>query len=134
MTAESVRVSMASMYNTWHARYVPACRKSGVNQLNTKSLLTELLLSGFFAVAILRAQGIGFQDLRFAPRSLFSLPDRVERLRRSRWQWFSMVLLLVLLRLEQGVPIVAELTVLAQFVIFLLLPTQKAVRKTVHAK
>jgi hypothetical protein len=126
---------MASMYNTRHACGMRLhCRKSGVNQLNTQSLLTELLLSGFFAVAILRAQGMGFQDLRLSPRSLFSLPDRVERLRRSRWQWFSMVLLLVLLRLERGVPIVAELTVLAQFAIFLLLPTQKAVRKAVHAK
>jgi hypothetical protein len=36
-----------------------------------------------------------------------------------------MVLLLVVVRLEKGTPMVAELTVLAQFIVFLSLPTQK---------
>jgi hypothetical protein len=49
----------------------------------------------------------------------------LERLRRSRWQWFSMVLLLVMLRLQRGTPMVAELTVAAQLLVFLVLPTQK---------
>jgi hypothetical protein len=102
--------------------------------LNTQALLTELLLSGFFAVAFLRAQGSGIQALRDSPRDFFTLPDRLERLRRSRWQWFSMILILVVLRLERGVPMVAEVTVLAQFVIFMLVPTHKAVPQVARAK
>jgi hypothetical protein len=56
---------------------------------------------------------------------LFVLTDRLERLRRSRWQWFSMVLLLVLVRLQKGTPMIAELTALVQFIVFLSLPAQK---------
>jgi uncharacterized membrane protein YhaH (DUF805 family) len=59
------------------------------------------------------------------------LTDRLERLRRSRWQWFSMVLLLVLIRVQRGTPVVAELTVAAQLIVFLFLPTQKGQREVV---
>jgi hypothetical protein len=93
--------------------------------LSTQALLIEMLLSGFFAVACFRARANTFDSLRIAPRALFVLIDRVERLRRSRWQWFSMVLLLVLVRVQSGTPMVAELTVLAQFIVFLSLPTRK---------
>lgn len=94
--------------------------------MSTQALLIEMLLSGFFAVACFRARANTLDSVRIAPRALFVLTDRLERLRRSRWQWFSMVLLLVLVRLERGTPMVAELTVLAQFIVFLSLPTQKA--------
>jgi hypothetical protein len=94
--------------------------------LSTQALLIEMLLSGFFAVACFRARANTLDSMRIAPRALFVLTDRLERLRRSRWQWFSMVLLLVLVRLERGTPMVAELTVLAQFIVFMSLPTQKA--------
>ena len=53
------------------------------------------------------------------------LTDRLERLRRSRWQWFGMVLVLVMVRMQVGAPMMAELTVLAQFILFLALPTHK---------
>lgn len=102
--------------------------------MNTQALLTELLLSGFFAVAFLRAQGSEIQEFRFSPRNFFALPDRLERLRRSRWQWFSMVLVLVVLRLERGVPMVAEVTVIAQFAIFMLVPTHKPMHAVTRAK
>ena len=94
--------------------------------MGTQALLVEVLLSGFFAVACFRARANTSDSIKIAPRALFVLTDRLERLRRSRWQWFAMVLLLVLIRLQRGTPMIAELTVLAQFIVFLSLPAQKA--------
>jgi len=94
--------------------------------MNTQALLLELLLSGFFAIACFKARAatdLGQSALR--PRDFFRLTDRVERLSRSRWQWFSMVGLLILVRLQAGVPLVVELTAAAQFVIFLALPVAR---------
>ena len=93
--------------------------------MSTQALLVELLLSAFFAVACIRARAGSSNSWGLTPQKLFVLTDRLERLRRSRWQWFSMVLLLVLLRLQRGTPMVAELTVAAQLLVFLVLPTQK---------
>ncbi len=94
--------------------------------MGTQGLLVEFLLSAFFAVACFRARcdSPGLHGL--APQRLFVLADRMERLRRTRWQWFAMVLLLVLVRLQLGTPIVAELTAVVQFIVFLALPSQKA--------
>ena len=94
--------------------------------MSTQALLVEILLSAFFAVACFRARAESPSAQGFAPQKLFVLTDRLERLRRSRWQWFSMVLLLVLVRLQMGVPLVAELTALAQFLVFLALPASKS--------
>jgi len=94
--------------------------------LSTQALLIELLFSGFFAVACFRARATVLDNIKVAPRALFVLTDRLERLRRTRWQWASMVLLLVVIRMQWGVPMIAELTVLAQFILFLALPSQKA--------
>ena len=58
-------------------------------------------------------------------KETFVLTDRIERLRVSRWQWCSMVVLLLLVRLQHGAPMVAELTVLSQFIVFLALPSAK---------
>ena len=93
--------------------------------MGTQALLVELLLSGFFAVACFRARATSFDSLKIAPRALFVLTDRLERLRRSRWQWCSMVAVLTVVRMLRGVPMIAELTVLAQFILFLSLPAQK---------
>ena len=93
--------------------------------MNIEPLLAELLLSGFFAIACLRARTEMPSMAGLAPKRLFALTGRLERLRRSRWQWFCMVLVLVLMRMQIGVPLVAELTVAAQFVVFLALPTSK---------
>jgi len=93
--------------------------------LNLQALLIELLLSGFFAVACFRAIGAAPSLHGLAPHNLFALTDRLERLRRSRWQWFAIVLVLVVVRLQVKTPIVAELTGLVQFILFLALPTQK---------
>ena len=93
--------------------------------MSTQALLVEVLLSAFFAIACFRARS-GSSDVRgLAPKRLFVLTDRIERLRVSRWQWCSMVVLLLLVRMQRGAPMVAELTVLAQFIVFLALPSHK---------
>jgi hypothetical protein len=93
--------------------------------VRTEALLAEILLSGFFAVACLRARAEAPSLRGLAPARLFTLTGRLERLRRSRWQWICMVLLLILVRAQTGAPLVAELTVAAQFIIFLALPSLK---------
>lgn len=91
--------------------------------MRTQALLAECLLSGFFAIAWLRARAgsVDLHNLTF--RNLFALTGRLERLRRSRWQWFCMVLLLVFMRLQAGAPLVLEFTVAIQFLIFMALPS-----------
>src|SRR6516165_3576985 len=93
--------------------------------MRTQALLIEILLSGFFAIACFRAR-VQTSDIRgLAPRKLFKLIGRIERLRITRWQWSSMVLLLVIVRLQQGSPVIAEMTALMQFLLFLALPVQR---------
>src|SRR5271154_3357446 len=96
-----------------------------------ETVLFELLISGFFAVACIRActpsdpgGKLGFSDL-------LRLPGRIERLRRSRWQWFSMVALLLVVRLQMGTPLVLELMVVLQFVVFAALPTSVLAKRQV---
>jgi hypothetical protein len=93
--------------------------------MNTRSLLVELLISGFFAIACFRARAEATSDMAMRPRDLLRLTDRLERLRRTRWQWFAMVLVIIFVRLQAGLPLVVEMTAALQFVIFLALPTQK---------
>lgn len=88
-------------------------------------MLVEILLSGFFAIACFRARAEAPSTNGFAPRRLFMLADHLERLKRSRWQWFAMVLLLFVMRKQMGAPLVAEFTALAQFLVFLALPSVK---------
>lgn len=100
--------------------------------MGTPALYVEILLSAFFAIACFRAraESSGFQGM--APSRLFVLTDRLERLRRTRWQWCAIVLLLVVVRLQMGTPMVAEVTALAQFIVFLALPSQKASAQVQH--
>ena len=102
--------------------------------MSTQALLLELLISGFFAVACFRARATSFNSLKVTPRALFALSDRLERLRRSRWQWASMAALLVIVRVQWVVPIIAELTALALFILFLSLPTRKASLEAIPKK
>jgi hypothetical protein len=95
------------------------------NFMNTKWLLLELLISGFFAIACLRARPEGIRDAATRPRDLLRLTGRLERLRRTRWQWSAMVLVIVCVRLQAGLPLIAELTAALQFVVFLALPVQE---------
>jgi hypothetical protein len=96
--------------------------------MNSKALLLELLISGFFAVACLKARAGNFSEGVLSPRDFLRLTDRVDRLSRTRWQWFAMVLLLIVVRVQTGVPLLVELTALAQFVIFLSLPVAEQKR------
>lgn len=94
--------------------------------MNTQALLVEVLLSAFFAIACFRARAESPDIRGLAPQRLFVLVDRLERLRRSRWQWFAVVLLLFAMRKQTGAPLVVEITVAAQFLVFLALPSQKS--------
>jgi hypothetical protein len=100
--------------------------------MGNQALLVEGLLSAFFALACFRARAEAPSMQGLAPQRLFVLTDRLERLRRSRWQWFSMVLLLVLVRMQAGAPLMAELTVLAQFILFLALPSYKPAQEVLR--
>ncbi len=93
--------------------------------MSPMALLAEILLSGFFAVACLRARAESPSLRGLAPVRLFALTGRLERLRQSRWQWICMVLLLMFMRKQVGAPLIAELTVAAQFIVFLALPSAK---------
>ena len=93
-----------------------------------KTALLELLLAGFFAVGCIRARGPidPSRKLRFV--EFFRMSGRIERLRRSRWQWFSMVAIMLVLRLQHQLPLAIEIMVGTMFVIFLVFPVQTLVR------
>ena len=93
--------------------------------MNEKALFLELLISGFFAIACFKARGAEPGEIALRPRDLLRLTDRVERMSRSRWQWFAMAGILILVRLQTGVPKVVELTALMQLIVFLSLPVAK---------
>jgi hypothetical protein len=102
--------------------------------MNTKAILLELLLSGFFAIACFKARANVAGHTVAVPRDLLRLTDRLERLRRSRWQWFAMVLVLLFVRLQSRLPLFVEVTVVLQFLAFLALPTEKQTNRLVHAR
>jgi hypothetical protein len=91
-------------------------------EMNHQTLLLELLLGGFFAVACIRTCFPAAQESNVKFGSFFRFPGRLERLRRSRWQWFAMVLLLLVARLQNHLPLTLELIVAVEFVVFMALP------------
>jgi len=88
-----------------------------------------LLLSGFFAVACIRAAVPANPGSGASLMNLLRFPGRMERLRRSRWQWFAMVSLMIVLRLQQQLPLVLELMAALQFLLFLALPASASPRR-----
>ena len=92
--------------------------------MNAKTLLIELLLAGFFAVACLKARVPTSGDLPPRFGDFFRLPSRWERLRRSRWQWFAMVAFMLVLRLQEQLPLTIEVMVVLEFALFLALPVR----------
>ena len=96
--------------------------------MNWKITLLELLLAGFFAVACVRAGGKLSLDRKRTLRDFFRFSNRLERLRRSRWQWFSMVAIMLFLRVQHQLPPAIEIMVALLFVIFLALPVGALVR------
>lgn len=93
--------------------------------MNTQAPLLELLVSGFFAIACFKARAAEPGQIALRPRDLLRLTDRVERLSRTRYQWFAMVGILILVRLQAGVPLAVEITAAVQFVVFLALPVAR---------
>jgi hypothetical protein len=88
--------------------------------MNERTVLIELLLAGFFAIACLRAQLPVDRDKRIS--DFFRLSGRLVRLRRSRWQWFGMVAFMLVLRLQGQLPVVLELMVVLEFALFMAMP------------
>ena len=115
--------------------------KSGWRELGTgggcvskDTILVELILAGFFAVACIRTMVPAAPEGKLDFGGLLRVPGRIERLRRSRWQWFSMVALLLVIRLQKGMPLVLEFTVLLQFIAFMALPTRIDVKEGLARK
>jgi hypothetical protein len=96
--------------------------------MDGRTALFELLMAGFFAVACLRAHGPIATGSRFTIGGFLRLPDRLERLRRTRWQWASMVAILLVVRLQQPIPLALEIMIAAQFVLFIALPARAAAK------
>src|SRR5258706_10925337 len=92
--------------------------------MNVPMMLVEVILAGFFAVAGIGACVPANPNEKLVFSDFLRFPNRIERLRRSRWQWFSMVALLLVIRLQAGLPLVLEAIVAVEFLIFLALPTR----------
>jgi hypothetical protein len=92
--------------------------------VNVPMMLVEAILAGFFAVACIRACVPASPNGKLVFSDFLRFPGRIERLRRSRWQWFSMVALLLVIRLQAGLPLALEAIVAVEFVIFFALPTR----------
>ena len=100
--------------------------------MGQQTLLVELILGGFFAVACMRTSIPVAPDGKLHFGDLLRLPGRIERLRRSRWQWFSMVAFVLVIRMQKGMPLVLEVTVALMFVLFLAMPTRAVVKAGVR--
>jgi hypothetical protein len=98
--------------------------------MSGKLMLAELLLSGFFAIACIRAHGPIPAGERLTFGEFFRFPDRLDRLKRTRWQWASMVALMLVLRLQQQLPLLLEILVAAEFLLFLSFPSRREVRSS----
>lgn len=92
--------------------------------MSARVTLVEIILAGFFAVACLRACVPSAPNGKLSFADLLRFPGRIERLQRSKWQWFSMVALLLVIRLQIGLPFVLEIIVAVEFLIFIALPTR----------
>jgi hypothetical protein len=90
--------------------------------------LLELLLAGFFAVACIRARAPLSPNQTATFGSFFRFSGRLERLRRSRWQWFSMVAIMLVLRVQHQLPPAVEIMVGTMFLIFLVCPVRSLVK------
>jgi hypothetical protein len=102
--------------------------------MDGRTALFELLMAGFFAVACLRAHGPIASDSRLTIGEFLRLPDRLERLRRTRWQWASMVAILLVVRLQQTIPLALEIMIAAQFVLFMALPARAVAKSGVKRR
>lgn len=87
-----------------------------------KTLSVEILLAGFFAVACLKAQARIAENGAAHLSDFFRLSGRIDRLRKSRWAWFALVAFMLVLRLQQQLPLITEFVAFTEFAIFMALP------------
>jgi hypothetical protein len=92
-----------------------------------KQTLLALLIAGFFGVACIRARAPLTPGQKQTVGEFFRLTGRIERLRQSRWQWFSMVLLMLVLRLQHQLPPAVEIMAGVMFLLFLIFPSRSFV-------
>jgi hypothetical protein len=90
--------------------------------MDWKTVVIEILLAGFFAVACLRGSRPLPEGASLQVSDMFHLSGRIERLRRSRWAWFSLVAFMLVLRLQEQLPLVTEVIALLEFSVFVALP------------
>ena len=84
-----------------------------------KLAVMEFLLIGAIAVACFAAPARRATVLGFSAR--------LDRLRRSRWQWLSIVAIMLVLRLQHTFSPALELTIGLLFLILLALPARQVV-------
>ena len=92
-----------------------------------KTAWLELLLAGFFAIGRIRSHGRFEPGRKMRFLDFCRLAGRLERLRGSRWQWFSMVAIMLLLRLQHQLPPAVESLVWMMFLVTLIVPVQALV-------
>ncbi|HEY4380129.1 MAG TPA: hypothetical protein VGN01_07265 [Acidobacteriaceae bacterium] len=92
----------------------------------SKDVLFELLLTGFFALACLRAQVAHESGRPVRLNEIFRFRGRIERLRRSRVQWISILVLLTLARIQWSLSLFVEFLAAVMFLGFLALPSAKS--------
>jgi len=95
------------------------------DEMNLQGFLLEMLLTGFFAVACMRARVEPIGDGAFRLTDLFAFRGRLERLQRTRWQWCSIALLLIVARIQWKLPLFVEITFLLMLIFFLAIPPRK---------
>ena len=93
-----------------------------------KLALIELLLAGFFAVVCIRARAPQGSNQKASFGSLFRPSNRLERLRRTRWQWLSMMAIMLALRVQHELPPVVEIMVASLFLLLVVFPIRALVR------
>lgn len=84
--------------------------------MDTSVLLLQALLSGFVAIAWMRARAEGTSLLTFR------LVPRLERLRRTRAQWVAFTVVLLMARLQGVLTLQVELLALLGLVVFMAMP------------
>jgi hypothetical protein len=97
--------------------------------MDQRGLLFEMLLTGFFAVACLRAREMPIPGQRMRFRDLFRFRGRIERMRRSRLQWISILVLLIVARLQWSIPMFVEITFALLLAVFVAIPAPKPIHR-----
>ncbi|HKR85280.1 MAG TPA: hypothetical protein VJS37_14070 [Terriglobales bacterium] len=85
--------------------------------------------ASFFAPGYIRAHA-GSEPRPKTPRlDFFRKSGRLKRLRRSRWQWLTIVAIILVLRVQHQLPPAVEIMVGMMLLIFLVAPVKGLVRE-----